>query len=511
MSDHSLQEATDRWREGLVALGFCDDGERLCGPVPWSGSGAGPVTARVQISPTPVFPFAAPRVVILDAGAPLEPTFHVDEDGVPCLWEDEWAVDEAPWRDPRVLVSRIAHWMKQTVAAWPDDDSCDLERYLKQDPKAFVMYDAAALVLDAPVRTTVGPTSDTLIVTAERRRIRDALGGRRQRNDNRLAWVANIGPVTRPLRGWRDVALAIGARATEVDRLISLGAVRLLLLLYSHGGAPGALALRVWRTPTDIEVLACESADSSPATRGLRSGAAAKHLADVRIAVVGCGAIGSFTADLLFRSGIPHLTLADGERLRPGNVVRHLAGAEHVGRPKTEAVRARLADVEPDVSVVRTRGPLYDLEDAIALVRGHQVVLDATGSARASSLLATAADRAGGGSGHSVVSVCVQRDGNVLRVDRLPLRPGEVHLPALPLLDGTTGLRERGCGGPVSQTPPGVVVAAAELALRVVLDEATRECALPATVAEVRNAQPEPPYHQVGPLSSAAPCRAPAS
>lgn len=498
-----LQAATDRWREGLIALGFSDDGERLQGPVPWSGASGGTVTARVQITPTAVFPFAPPEVLILDAGAPFEPTFHADEGGVLCLWEDEWAVDEAPWRDPRQLVDRVADWMQQTDAGWPGDDSCDLERYHEQDHTAFVLYDAATLVFDTPVRTTTGPTPGSIFITADRRRIRDLGTGRRHRKDRSLAWVADIGAVTRPVRSWSDVAAALGSPAAEVARLIGFGVVTLLLLRYTHGGAPGALALRVRQTTRGIALVAYESADTSPGTRGLRAGPAAPWLADVRIAVVGCGAIGSFAADLLFRSGSRHLTLADSERLRPGNVVRHLAGVEHLGRHKTDAVRACLARVDPDVSRVGTVGPLINIEDALALVRNHQVVLDATGSARASSLLATAAERVGRASGHTVVSACVQRDGEVLRVDRMPLRPGEVHLPALPSQRDKSGLRERGCGSPVSPTPPTAVAAAAELAARVVLDEATRECVLPATIAEVRSPQPEPPYHRVGPVTSA--------
>ena len=499
---HSPQAATDRWREGLVALGFSDDGVRLRGPVPWSGSGAGPAQARVEITPEPAFPFAPPRVVVLDPGAQLEATFHLEMNGTLCLWEDEWAVDEAPWRDPDTLVLRIADWLESTVAGWPGDDSCDLERYLKQDLETFVLYDATALVFDAAVRTTSGPAPGMVIVTDERRKVREFRRGPRRR-DTRLAWAADIGVVDRPLRGWDDVAAALGAHAAEVTRLISFGAVTLLLLRYVHGGVLGALALRVERTTVGIQLDACESADTSAVTRSLRAGAAAPELADVRIAVVGCGAIGSSTADLLFRSGVRHLTLVDGERLRPGNIVRHLAGAEHVGWPKTEAVCACLTGVDPDVSRVSTRGPLFDLEDAVDLVQSHQVVLDATGSARASSLLTTAAGRAVPGSGHTVVSVCAQRAGDVVRVDRMPRRGTELHLPALPLLDAATGLRERGCGSPVSPTPPGAVVAAAELAHRVVIDEATRACLLPATIADVRNPQSEPPYHRPGLVTSA--------
>jgi hypothetical protein len=52
------------------------------------------------------------------------------------------------------------------------------------------------------------------------------------------------------------------------------------------------------------------------------------------------------------------------------------------------------------------------------------------------------------------------------------------------------------------------VVAAAELAHRVVIDEATRECALPATIADVRRTQREAPFDRIGPVTVAASCRA---
>lgn len=505
----AFESLTDRWREELVTLGFSDDGERLRGAVQWTGPDGKEATARVQITPTATFPFAPPQVRILDAGALFEPTFHVDEDGVPCLWEDEHPVDQAPWRDPAALLTRITDWMELTATGWPDDDSTDFERYLAQDLDTFVVYDASSLVLNAAVRVQTNAAPGTVTITNERRQLRSQPGGRQRRRDKRLAWAADIGTVTLPLRGWTDVAAALGPRATEVTRLITFGAVSLLLLRYDHGGAPGALALRVGLSPTGIQVAACESADTSAATRGLRAGANAHRLADSRVAVVGCGAIGSFTADLLFRSGVRHLTLIDGERLRPGNVVRHLAGVEHVGLLKTRAVGARLAEVDPDVSKVMTRGPLVDLEDAINLIQRHDVVLDATGSARASSLLATAADRAGHMTGHAVVSVCVQRAGEVLRVDRMPLRRSETYLPALPLLQGVIGRREHGCGSPVSPTPPGAVIAAAELAHRVVMDQVTRDCTLPPTIADVRAPQPEPPFDVAGLITSApTPCSA---
>lgn len=511
----SVAAVTDLWREQLSELGFADNGEMLHGPVRWtapaSGTTAAKTTARVQIAPGPTFPFAPPRVEVLDPGVPLEATFHVNSDGSLCLWDDDWAVDDAPWRHPQMLLDRVADWLERTAVGWPGDDACDLERYPTPERDGLlVLYDGSAFVPDRAVRTAPGPTPDTILITGEQRRSGDIGTGRRgRRKDRRLAWVADIGTVDRPLRNWGDIAAALGPRAGEVDRLISVGAVTMLLLLYTRGDSAGALAIRVRRTSTGIQVTAFESADTSAATRSMRAGPAARQLADVQVAVVGCGAIGSFTADLLFRSGVRHLTLLDGERLRPGNVVRHLAGGGYVGLPKAQAVRECLAAVDIDISRVRARNKwLVDLEEAKALVLDHQVVLDATGSGRTSSLLATAADMVGPGTGHTVVSVCVQRNGDVLRVDRMPLRRGEAHLPALPLLDESGHHRERGCGSPVSPTPPGAVIAAAELAHRVVVDEAIQECALPATIADVRRPQLDLQFGRVGLVTAETPRKA---
>jgi ThiF family protein len=504
------REDKDRWREKLVVAGFSDDGEQLRGPVPWRHPGCGAVTAQAEITPGETFPFAPPRVVIADPGTSLEFTFHIELDGSLCLWENDWAVDQAPWCDTDTLLRRIAGWLEKTAASWPDDDACDLERYLTQDPDTLILYDAARLSPGHAVRTMPGPTTAATLVTTEQRRVSDHLPAQRERRrrkpgrkDKQLAWVADIGAVGHPLRTWNDVAAVLGGSAAEVSRAISLGIVNLLLLRYSRGANSSVLALKAGRTVSGIKVTACESADMSLATRTIRAGRDAEYLAGVRLAVVGCGAIGSFTADLLFRSGVRHLTLRDGERLRPGNLVRHLAGTGQVGRSKPDAVLECLARVDSDVAAVKVQPwHLTKWDDALTLVRDHDVVLDATGNPRASSLLATAAQIVGPGLGHSVVTVCVQRDGDVLRADRMPPRGADRYLPALPLLDDSAHARERGCGSPVSPASPGAVIAAAELASQIIINEAIRECSMPATVAEVRMAQPEPPFDHVGRVTS---------
>ncbi|WP_229070198.1 ThiF family adenylyltransferase [Actinoplanes sp. DH11] len=501
----------DSWRARLGELGFSDDGDRLRGDLPWRHPVRGLVHARIEVELTARFPFTAPDVRVLDSGTSMQLTFHIDRpaslgvDGNLCLWDAATQpVEFAPWREPQAFLDRVRGWLEQTAVRWPDDDVCDLERYLLRDVNTLVLYDADRLAGKAGLfKTAPGPTPRTIEVTEKRRPGVIAPRGPQQLHskDRGLAWVDDLGEVQSPPREWADVEHAL-KRTGEVARLIALGAVGYLLLRYSRNGHAAVLAVAVQRGVPTPTIRACESADTSMATRSMRAGETAAELADVRIAVVGVGALGSFAADILFRSGVRRLTLIDGERLRPGNVVRHLAGSDDVGNYKVMAVMSRLAATGFDVGKVKLQNQdLADLGEAVELVKTNNVVLDATAHARASSLLATAANITGAGTGHTVISACVQREGDIIRADRFPLRHGEQHLPALISDPIGAGMREAGCGEPVSRTPPAAVIAAADLACRMVIDQATRQCTLPASMADIRQPQTEPPFDQLGLLT----------
>jgi hypothetical protein len=137
--------------------------------------------------------------------------------------------------------------------------------------------------------------------------------------------------------------------------------------------------------------------------------------------------------------------------------------------------------------------------EAVGLLAGHDLVVDATANARATAMLGWAAER----TGRPMVSICLQREGAVARADRFPLRDGEQHLDPVPLLPGPPLPRERGCGDSVSLTPPVAVLAAAELGCRLALDQLTGDRRLPATLLDVRVAQADPPYDRIGLLTPA--------
>jgi molybdopterin/thiamine biosynthesis adenylyltransferase len=282
--------------------------------------------------------------------------------------------------------------------------------------------------------------------------------------------------------------------------LANLGVVRYVYLRYTRSGKPGVLVLRL----RGLAIDACQCADDSPDARSLRAGPQAGSLAGASVAIVGCGAIGSFAADLLYRSGVREFTLYDADTLMPGNVVRHVGTLDEVGFSKVEVVRDQLCRLGADkAAVVVHPFQVGTLALARRLVASHDLVLDATADARATSLFAVAAsDQEAGRSDCSVISACIQRQGQVIRVDRLSIGTEEAHLPPLERDAGENLLEDPGCGSPVTMSPPASVLRAATLSVEVALIELQEKGAAPATTVDVLVAQPESPYQMKGRVTS---------
>jgi hypothetical protein len=316
--------------------------------------------------------------------------------------------------------------------------------------------------------------------------------------------VADLGQLHAPIRQWEDLTELV-AEPRELRRLVNVGDINLLLLRYQRGQASGVLAIAI--TPggqgKSPRLQPCEVADTSAASRTLRAGPQAAALAQVHVTLVGCGAVGSYVADLLYREGVRRFRLVDPDTYRPGNAIRHAAPAELVGRSKVQAVAEGLDALglgAPDVEFQEVR--LSTPDHALQLMRGTDLVIDATAATRATALLRWAAEA----TGQPVISVCVQRDGCIARVDRFPLHGSEQHLPAVPLLTGgSPPLRERGCSDAVSPTPPSAVVAAAELAVEVARDQLLLDAAAPASVLRVLHPQPDSPYTALTTITSTVP------
>ncbi len=71
------------------------------------------------------------------------------------------------------------------------------------------------------------------------------------------------------------------------------------------------------------------------------------------VAILGIGGVGSFSAEALARSGVGRLILVDKDDVDITNVNRQIhALLSTVGQPKTELMKKRILDINPDCDVV---------------------------------------------------------------------------------------------------------------------------------------------------------------
>jgi tRNA threonylcarbamoyladenosine dehydratase len=76
-------------------------------------------------------------------------------------------------------------------------------------------------------------------------------------------------------------------------------------------------------------------------------------VAQTKVIVFGIGGVGSWCAESLIRTGIRHLTIVDSDRVCVTNVNRQLhATSKTVGEVKTEALKKRLLEINPNANVL---------------------------------------------------------------------------------------------------------------------------------------------------------------
>lgn len=86
--------------------------------------------------------------------------------------------------------------------------------------------------------------------------------------------------------------------------------------------------------------------------RRLYGEAGYQRLRALRVAVVGLGGVGSWTAEALARSGIASLVLIDMDHVSESNINRQVqATGATIGKAKGEALRERIADIHPGCDV----------------------------------------------------------------------------------------------------------------------------------------------------------------
>jgi tRNA A37 threonylcarbamoyladenosine dehydratase len=92
--------------------------------------------------------------------------------------------------------------------------------------------------------------------------------------------------------------------------------------------------------------------DQFSRTERLLGTEAMQRLKGAHVAVFGLGGVGSYAAEALARSALGTLTLVDMDTVCISNVNRQLvASLKTVGRKKTEVMRERILDINPDAEV----------------------------------------------------------------------------------------------------------------------------------------------------------------
>lgn len=425
------------------------------------------------------FPFWPPKV--RPFVVPHGPQWHMEHDGRLCLYPaGPWP--PPPWDEVDALFEKVAGWYEQHFAGWPDDPGdLDLERYFKNHVNnVLIVYDDLEPLIGNRLHIEFVGEPGTWLVRRQRGLlVSSASHPKRDRRDEEKGrlWAAGVdlGILAKPVNDWKSLADRLDRPVRdELLRLSRTNAHGFLVAKYTRefreGPRTGAVALKLDRP---------DKGASSPALTALeienraiavsnRRGRSQEVVRGKSIAVVGCGAVGSFLAEELARAGIGQLTLVDGDRLRFGNCIRHLADARFVNLHKAEAIKRVLVERGLMQSgQIRARTQMLVPKDAAELFGEHDLVVDAT----ADSKIFTLFEYLGESLRQLWITIALHRGGNVVRVDRLgagtpswATRPPPVREPE------EIGTIEAGCGEPVSPTPPSSVTAASSLACRMVID-----------------------------------------
>ena len=118
-------------------------------------------------------------------------------------------------------------------------------------------------------------------------------------------------------------------------------------------------------------------------------------LGSKRVAVIGCGGLGGHIIELLARVGVGHIVAVDGDKFDETNLNRQLLSETALlGKSKAQAAKDRVQQINPDVEVTAVEAFLTE-ENAIDIVSGCDVVLDALDNVSARRVLSRACEMAG--------------------------------------------------------------------------------------------------------------------
>lgn len=121
-----------------------------------------------------------------------------------------------------------------------------------------------------------------------------------------------------------------------------------------------------------------------------RVGDAFDTLQSARVAIMGCGGLGSNIAVFLTRCGVGHLHLVDYDHVEASNLNRQQYGVRDLGRPKTEALADALLAINPFIDILTDQVEVTEANLG-SLLEDVDVICEAFDSADAKAMLVNGA------------------------------------------------------------------------------------------------------------------------
>jgi ThiF family len=495
------QSAFDRFRVDLADAGF----ERQSppkshvwvGPIPAFMSDVTSATS-MEIEVRGGWPYVHP-IVRVDG---LEPGLHLQGSQV-CLWFDwDYGLE---WMRLAGLLARLEKWVDEYRAGMPDEPGLDPHMYFR-DPMDGTPYGHEPLIVVDLDAMTMEDGGSGISRGKEIDGAFFVLG----RGPLTLRWYARSS-VSPPPHDWGAFLAALtDAQRRDLEERMNRagkrGGLNLVMLVWQTPAGRNALAIALERKGGMVVKRALEVASVDMRSRILRSGPDANNLQTRTVAIIGVGAIGSQLADLLGRSGIGHLILADPQRLRPGDLIRHAATFQGVGVNKAQAMQRHLQTVAPRTEVI----PIEDRVQQPALISmilgGAALIVDAVGEGVFTEMLSRLAER----EHKALIAVALYRHGQIARVRvQMPGGPSPIHLRTpkagypliLPLADELAApVWETGCVAPVNNAPPISVTLAAAEGAQAVADALLARRTTDQDIVHVVRPQADAPFTDIGVL-----------
>ena len=103
-----------------------------------------------------------------------------------------------------------------------------------------------------------------------------------------------------------------------------------------------------------------------------------EKLRNSKVIVFGVGGVGSYTVEALARSGVGHITMVDFDEISESNINRQLHSLRStIGKSKTDIMKDRVFDINPDCEVELIKKLVYEDFDEIFENNRYDFVVDA--------------------------------------------------------------------------------------------------------------------------------------